>query len=262
MQKRGKVGIQILSIQMFIPDNTLAVIEKLAKIGYDGIEFLNYSPDPGAAKIRKALDSVGIECCGVHIDYAALVNDLPKVLDYSVEIKSPYIVLPRLPVHMRFDDGAREAAEAMYRIGEECKKNGIRLVFHHHDWEIIEHDGRSSMDTMAGILPPDLLAFQAEIFWLEGCGIDPATFIYKYQDRIVSLHINDKKNKAEKLQTELGKGIIDLRSVVNASVKIGVDWYVVEQEAVESQGGETMNIYKSAEYDLKYVRKLLSEAIF
>jgi sugar phosphate isomerase/epimerase len=250
----GKIGLQIYSVLGIKPGEVLSAIERLAKIGYDGVEFLDCNPIPGAKDIRKTLNASGIAASGLHTSYESLINDLNAVLDYSLEIGAPFIVVPRLPVDLRFDDGCKKASEALARVAEELKPNGIRMAFHHHDWEIIEHDGRCPLDIMLETIPQDVFSIQAEIFWFECCGIDPLYFLNKYQNRITSLHIADKKSKSEHIYTELGKGVINLKPIVETCKRIGVEWYNIEQENYES------DIFTSLTYDVKYLKKLLGKS--
>jgi sugar phosphate isomerase/epimerase len=249
----GKIGLQIYSVLGIKPNELLASIERLAQIGYEGVEFLDYNAVPPAKDIRRTLDTLGIVSSGIHTSYDSLINDFDSVLAYSLETGAPYIVVPRLPPIFQFGDECKKAAETLYPVAEKCKKNNIRLVYHFHDWEIIEHDGKCPMDIMAEILPEDLFSFQAEVFWFECCGVDPIAFINKYRKRIVSLHVADKKNKSQHVYTELGMGVIDLKSIVDACKKIGVDWYNIEQEDYAG------DIFASLEYDYKYLKNLLGK---
>jgi sugar phosphate isomerase/epimerase len=256
----GKIGIQLISTLLSKrDDNVFYMMERFAKMGYEGIEFIDFwrgefipldKLDP-AKEIRKKLDDLGLPCSGMHVQWNTLVNELNKALDYNLEIGSPYMVLTRLPFDKRFDADLPKACETIYSIAEQCKKNGIRLCFHNHDWSVVEHDGRCPLDTMFDIVPADLLSLQVEIFWVECCGMDPAKFLYKYQDRIKSIHFTDKLNKVELRHTELGRGVMDIKGIIDASKRIGLDWYNVEQEYCKG------DMYASLEYDCKYLKKAL-----
>jgi sugar phosphate isomerase/epimerase len=256
----GKIGVQVISALITQKeDDVLTVTEKLARMGYEGIEFIDYrwskwislSEMVSAKDIRRTIDSFNIPCSGIHLQWNTLTNELDKALDYSLEIGAPYIVLTRLPFDRRFDNALPKACEIIYKIAEKCKNSGIKLVFHHHDWSVIEHDGKCSLDTMFSLVPAELLSLQVEVYWLENCGMDPVKFLHKYQDRIVSIHLVDKLNKGEMRHTELGRGIMNIKGILDTSEYIGIDWYNVEQEKVKG------DIYASLEYDLEYLRKYL-----
>jgi sugar phosphate isomerase/epimerase len=81
--------------------------------------------------------------------------------------------------------------------------------------------------------------------------MDPAKFLHKYHDRIKSIHMTDKLNKVELRHTELGRGVMDIKGILDTSEHIGVDWYNVEQEYCKG------DMYASLEYDLEYLKKYL-----
>jgi sugar phosphate isomerase/epimerase len=256
----GKIGVQVISALLVQEeDDVLTVTEKLARMGYEGIEFIDYrggkwlplSEMVSAKDIRCTIDSFNIPCSGIHLQWNTLTNELDKALDYSLEIGAPYIVLTRLPYDKRFDNVLPAACETIYKIAEKCKKSGIKLAFHNHDWSVIEHHGKCPLDTMFSIVPADLLSLQVEVIWVENCGMDPIKFLRKYQDRIVSIHMVDKLNKVELRHTELGRGVLDIEGILDTSEHIGVDWYNVEQENCKG------DIYASLKYDLEYLKKYL-----
>jgi sugar phosphate isomerase/epimerase len=249
----GRIGLQLYSVLGFKPEETPKIAEKLAAMGYEGIEFLKYNTLP-VKELRKKLDSLGMVSSGTHISYESLINELDDVLRYCNEIGESYIVLPRLPEPMRNAGGCKKAFESLSPAAERIRQNGLKLVFHHHEWEVLPGtDGKTAMDIMAEILPVELLAFQAEIYCLESAGVDPLGFIKKYKDRCVSVHISDKKSKQDPAYTELGRGIIALEPIVNLCEEIGIDWYNVEQETYD--GG----IFASLKENCAYLKKLLKK---
>ena len=64
--------------------NFPAVVDAVAKMGYEGVEFAGYY-GWSAADIRKVLDDNGLECCGAHVGIATLLGD---ELQRSIEFLS------------------------------------------------------------------------------------------------------------------------------------------------------------------------------
>jgi sugar phosphate isomerase/epimerase len=246
----GKAGVNISSIRGYKPDEVLSIVEKLANIGYQGIEFVgcNFVP-PG--ELRKVLDCNGIVSCGGHVAYESLVGEPDAVLDYHLEIGSPYLVCPGLPEGMRNEEGVQQAAEALYKTGKKCKQSGIHLMYQHHDWELKEHDGRNALDIMVKMLPQDFFSLQMETFWLYACMDDPVRFFAKYKNHCKSIHIGDKKNRETLEYTELGRGIADIESIVKTCEEFNVEWYVVQQEHYGQ------NMFISLEENCGYLKRLL-----
>jgi sugar phosphate isomerase/epimerase len=248
----GKIGMNISSVRKHKEEETLAIVEKIAKIGYEGIEFIRYTYPP-AKELRKALDDNHIVSAGSHIPYDSLLHDLDAALAHSIAIGSPYIILAHLPEPMKNIEGIALAGKALLPAAEKIKKSGLRFLYHHHDWELLDHNGKTGMDVLAEIIPEDLLGFEMETFWLEYCGLDQIAFMNKYRSRCITIHITDKKNHVDNDFTELGKGVIDLKSIVETGEKFGVEWYIVEQETYPG------DMFDSLKEDCDYLKKLLKK---
>ncbi|GHV94944.1 sugar phosphate isomerase [Spirochaetia bacterium] len=245
----GKIALNISSVRKHQPGEVFSIVEKLARIGYDGVEFISYTNVP-AKELRKVLDANGIVSSGNHITYESLTGDLDAVLDYNMEIGSPCIVCPRLPEQMRNIDGAKQAAEALRGAAERCKKQGIRLMYQHHDWELVAHNGKNALDIMAEILPEELFFFQMETYWLKAGGHDAPSLIDKYRNRCVSIHIGDKKNEQDSDYTELGKGVVDLNPIIKKCKEICMEWYNIQQEHY------TDDMFASIKRNYEYLKNL------
>jgi sugar phosphate isomerase/epimerase len=246
----GKIAINISSVRNHQPQEVFSIVEKLAGIGYDGVEFIRYTDVP-AKELRKVLDENGIVSSGNHIAYEKIIGDLDAVLDYNMEIGSPYIVCPRLPEQMQNVEGVKQAAESLWSAAERCKKHGLRLMYQHHGWELIEHNGKNMLDIMVGVLPEDLFLFQLETYWLKANDLDAVSFINKYRSRLVSIHIADKKSEQDSEYTDLGKGVVDLQSIVKKCEEAGTEWYNIQQEHY------TDDIFVTIKRNYHYLKKIM-----
>jgi sugar phosphate isomerase/epimerase len=92
----------------------------------------------------------------------------------------------------------------------------------------------------------DLLFIELDTFWAEYCGLRSVDFIHKYGERCSLLHIKDMKSLEEKVNTEIGKGVMDFKEIVAAGKQYGVEWYTVEQEEFEIP--QLQSIRESYEY--------------
>ncbi|HEY5583120.1 MAG TPA: sugar phosphate isomerase/epimerase [Ruminiclostridium sp.] len=247
----ARIGLQLYSINELTQKCFAGSLEKVAEIGYDGVEFFNYY-NTSAKELRKILDAIGIQSAGSHINVEKLEDNLKQVIEFSMEINDPYIICPRLPEYMRdSSDAYKRTAELFNIIGNKCKDNGIKLVFHHHEHELQQYNGDSGLDILCKYTQPDLLYLELEVYWLECCGLVPADVISKYNERCISLHISDIKSLEKKTYTEIGKGIVDIKALITTAKKYNVEWYNVEQEEYE------IPQLQSIQESLNYLRTIL-----
>lgn len=246
-----RIALQLYSIKELTGADFLGTLEKVAKIGYDGVEFAGYFNTP-AKDLKSALDSYGLKAAGSHVGIGELTNSLVNVIEYSKTIQSPYIICPGLPVEMRNSTEAyKKTAEVFNGIGQKCKDNGILFGYHNHDFEFEIFDGKHGLDILVENTDPDLLFVELDTFWVEYANLNSVDFINKYKERLKIVHIKEMKSKAEKVNTEIGSGIMDFKAITKTAKGYGTHWYTVEQEYFE------MPQIESITQSLGYLRSIL-----
>lgn len=229
----NNIALQLYSIKELTSPDFLGTLEKVAKIGYNGVEFAGYFNTPGK-DLKKAMNSFGLKSAGSHIGISSITENLDEVIEYSLQIDDPYIICPGLPVYMRDSAEAYKKLAALFNeVGLKCKNNGIQFAYHNHDFEFEKFDGQYGLDILLNNTDPDLVHIELDTFWVEYSGLKSIDFINKYKERCSILHIKDMKSLDEKINTEIGKGIMEFKPMVEAGKKYGVKWFTVEQEEFE-----------------------------
>jgi len=247
----SKIGLQLYSLKELAQKDFLGTVEKVAKIGYDGIEFAGFFNVP-SKELKKVLDSNGISACGSHTGINLLINDLDNVIQYNLEIGNSYIICPGLPENMRNSaDAWKKTAELFNEIGAKCKDYNIQFGYHNHAIEFNMFDGKYGYDILAENTVPDLVCLEVDTFWVEYAGLKSVDVMNKYPDRLPLLHIKEMKSLTEKVNTEIGKGIMNFKEIIALGKKYGTKWYIVEQEYFE------IPQLQSIEDSLNYLRGLI-----
>lgn len=247
----GKIGLQLYSIKELTQKDFLGTLKKVAETGYDGVEFAGYFNTP-AKELKKVLNDSGLQPAGSHIGISMLQENLDNVIEYSLEINDPYIICPGIPDEMRNSlDACKRTAELFNKIGIKCRDNGIKFGYHNHSSEFQKHNGEYILDIFAANTESDLMFFELDTFWVEYAGLKSIDFINKYQNRCSILHIKDMKSIEQKINTEIGKGIIDFKEIISLGKKYNTEWYTVEQEEFDIP--QLQSIGES----LDYLRKIV-----
>ena len=227
------IGLQMFSVRELTQKDFLGTLKKIAEIGYDGVEFAGYFDTP-ARELKKHLFDLGIRSAGSHIGIASLKDNLDQVIEYSLEIGDPYIICPALPQEMRNSmDAYKKTAELLNKIGGKCKENNIKFGYHNHNFEFEKYEGQYGLDILFENTQPDLLFMELDTFWVEYCGLRSVDVINKYKERCSVLHIKDMKSLEEKINTEIGNGIMDFKEITALGKKYNAEWYTIEQEEFE-----------------------------
>ena len=93
-RKRIPVALQLYSVRNDAAKDLPGVLEAVAKMGYEGVEFAGYY-DHKPEAVRKMLDSNGLKCAGTHTGFGALEGDaLSKTVDLHKILGATFIMVP------------------------------------------------------------------------------------------------------------------------------------------------------------------------
>ena len=243
----SKIGLQLYSIKELTQEDFLGTLKKVGEIGYDGVEFAGFFDTP-ASDLKKVLDDSDLVPCGSHTGIELLQDNLDETIEYNLEIGNPYIICPFLPEHMRDSAGAyKEIAQLFNEIGQRCSDNGLQFGYHNHDFEFKKFDGQYGLDILLSNTDPKLVQMELDTFWVEYTGLKAIDFMKKYPEHFKSLiHIKDMKSLDDKTNTEIGKGVMDFKEIIEVARDLEIEWYIVEQESFDIPQLES--IKESLEY--------------
>ena len=263
------VAVQLYSIRDDVKADMKGTLKKVKNMGYDGVEFaglFDYTP----ADIKAWCDELGLTPISAHVPIDELVADLEGTVAKYNEIGVKYIVIPYV-IEERRPGGEKfaETLEYMKKIGAECNKYGITQLYHNHDFEFVELDGKYGLDVIYDTVPADLLQTELDTCWVNVGGEIPANYIIKYTGRAPVVHLKDfageksddmyeligieKKAPARPSNFEfrpVGFGKQNIPDILDASVKAGAGWVVVEQDQ-PSMGRAPLECVKLARDYLK-----------
>ena len=74
-EKKIPVAIQLYSLRDVIGDDVPGTLEKIAGMGYEGVEFAGYYWFSGE-ELRAMLDANGLKCAGSHVGLDLLEGDV------------------------------------------------------------------------------------------------------------------------------------------------------------------------------------------
>lgn len=78
--------------------------------------------------------------------------------------------------------------EAMARA---ARDEGLRLVYHNHNWDHVPLDGQTPLELIAEHFAPGEVGFEIDIGWATVAGVDPVALIERLGPRVLSLHLKD-----------------------------------------------------------------------
>ncbi len=217
------VALQLWSLRDRVKTDFAATVAEVAKIGYTGVETAGFG-NLDAKGAAAALKDAGLQVAGMHVGIDALRRDVNACITHAHLLGAKHITCPSWPrEHFISGTACQEIGRELGAIGAVLRAHGIQFAYHNHATELAVVDGRRVFDWMLDAAAPRDLGCQADVYWVQVGGKDPAQFIREQGRRIHTLHLKD--------QAEIGGGPVDFEAVFAAVDSIGaVEWHIVEVE--------------------------------
>lgn len=253
--KKFKVALQLYSIRDDMAKDMDAALKAVKEIGYDYVEFAGYF-DHTAEEVRSLLDKHGLECISVHQSPGIFLEEGQKAIDFLKVIGAKYCAIPWYDKgKLKGSDVWEETVKNFTAVGKALKENGIKLLYHNHDFEFNKYDDKFLLDWIYESIDAEILGTQIDTCWVHYAGYDPAEYLLKYSGRASVIHLKDfvckklgggpvyaligKNGKEEKKATReengfeftpVGYGIQDFPKILEAAEKAGTEYVIVEQD--------------------------------
>jgi len=202
-------------------------LEKVASMGYDGVEFAGYYGKT-AKELTAKLNELRLKVAGSHISMEEILQDTDKVIEFEQELGNKYIVCPWASFHtiQEWDD----FAEKMQQAGQKIADAGMSLLYHNHNHELAKNEGVFILDRLFEAVPASCLNAELDTYWLEYAGVNSVDYLDKWKGRTPLIHVKDM-DSSKRESTEIGNGSINIKSIVKKAYNNGIEWLIVEQEA-------------------------------
>lgn len=264
------IAVQLYSVRDDAKEDLRATLEKVKKMGYDGVEFAGlhgYAP----ADIKKMCAEVGLVPVSAHVPYVDLLADPKGVLAQYAEIGVKFVAVPYLkPEHRPGTEEFPEVVKNIGMIGKAAKELGIQLVYHNHDFEFIKLNGKYALDILYETVPAEYLQTELDVCWVSVGGENPPAYLRKYAGRSPIVHLKDYVGeKSENMYgligigdgqapkrpdgfafRSVGDGLQNFPAILEAVGEIGAQWVVVEQD----RPTDGMTPMECIEKSVKYLR--------
>jgi len=233
----NEIGVQVYSVRDALKEDFAGSLKKLAEIGYKyveayglGLDGQMYGMAPG--EYKKITNDLGLELISSHSTYFTPDN-ASAIVDAAQESGVKYVIIPYLDDDLRAD--YYKVADNLNNVGELFQGTGIRLGYHNHAFEFEAQNGEIPLEIMISNTQPELVTFQADLYWVTRAGANQMDLINKFPGRFSSYHIKDADSDLE--QTTVGTGIIDFATIMGANEKAGIKHYFVEDEREDDPFG-------------------------
>lgn len=223
------LALQLYSVREALNRDFRGTLEKIAAIGYTGVETAGFPEGITPQKAKQIFDELGLTVTSAHSPLP-LDGDQEKVLDTMAALQSPHLVSPWMkPEFYQSDDSIRGVAETFNRAYAACAAQGLKFSIHNHDFEFQLVDGIPAIYLLSRYLDPGV-CFELDTYWIHVAGQDPARVVSEFGARAPLLHIKDGPGVRGEPMLALGEGVINIPAIVKAGGE-HTAWLIVELDA-------------------------------
>jgi sugar phosphate isomerase/epimerase len=243
---KSLIGLQLYTVRDAMAENPASTLAKVAKIGFNSLEGATYTGtqkfygmDP--ASFKMLLKDNGLIMPSGHYRLGeektngadvkgTMLHEWDKAVEDAATLGLKYMVLAYLSESERKGlDHYKYVADQLNIAGEKCKKAGIQLCYHNHDFEFVKIDDKYPFDTLMGA-DKDLVKFELDLYWVKKAGMDAIALFDQHPGRFPLLHLKDMDQAADHSFTEVGNGVIDFKEILKHQDKAGLQYFFVEQD--------------------------------
>ena len=226
-----KLSIQLYSLRAEREKDFVGVLEYVAKLGFQGVEFAGYY-GLSAEEIRAHLDRLGLVCSSTHTPAPDVFEKTEETIAINKTLGCKYVIVPWYEI----PDAAAAAslAEKFLAVKEKFAENGLVLGYHNHGAEFNKENDTYLLDTLMAKTNREIV-MELDTYWSAQAGVNTPQYMLDHQGILPLIHLKD--GDGENL-TSIGEGKIDIQKVLDTAKAAGVDWVVVENDDPKPNGFE------------------------
>lgn len=245
--KEIRIGLQLYSIREQCAEDLPTSLARVAEMGYQGVEFAGFQ-GYSATKLRRQLDSLGLQCCGSHTKLEALHNEnLADTIEFNRVLGNPYLICPYIKLETITE--WRTMAGFFSELAGRVEAHGLHIGYHNHAHDFAALDGEIPWDVFFSATPAQVL-MQLDSGNARSGAVDPVTVLRRYPHRSPTVHLKDYSNGDTNLL--IGTGDVNWQEFLSACVTLGdSQWFIVEIE------NPRMDPFEAVQRSLENLTKLL-----
>jgi len=244
LKKKYKLGLQLFSIREAMARDLKDTLKQVAAFGYEEVEIYGFSESKyyklEPSVFKSILDDNNLTTSSGHYDLNKFMlpgstdDQMFRYVDECIEgahtLKQKYIVWPWLDPDSRTIDKFKIVADKLNRIGERLKPGNLKVAYHNHDFEFIDHNGQIGYDIILKETDSSLVKLQADLYWLSNASkLKPHDYFAQNPGRYPMWHLKDMSKQDRNLHEIMGEGTIDFKSILKDDELSGVEHMFVEQ---------------------------------
>lgn len=221
------IALQLYTVRDALDQDFEGVLQRVAAIGYVGVETAFFAPHITHRQARDALTALGLTICSIHCELP-LGDRREAVLAQAADLGAQRIVWHGWPEDPRYAtlDGIAALAEEYNAANEIARQAGLTLGLHNHWWECRMLGERRAYQHLLERLDPTIF-WELDTYWATVAGANAAAIVTELGARAPLLHLKDGPAIPDAPKMAVGSGVMDVPGIIAASAG-NAEWLIVE----------------------------------
>lgn len=253
----SNIVCQLYGFRKEIEKDPFECFKKIKEIGFDEVQLDGFR---GRTKeeIKEALDKNNLKVSSMHIKHSRFINDVDGILSECKYFNCNEVYLKYIDDEFQVEYGYKFTKYCLINATKKLNEYGIKVGFHSPEYDFNTLvDNEKVMEYICNT-PEVNIFFEPDTYWLSVAKVDPLTFISKYPNRILTIHLKDIDTSKDLMDMkenlrECGKGDVDFKSIIEWGISNGVKNFAIEQDY------SSTNIYDSFKESLIHIKSVIKE---
>jgi sugar phosphate isomerase/epimerase len=228
-------GVQIAGVGQEGVRDLPRLLRALRHIGFTEVELHSMVYDHPAATLHRMIEDAGLRSPAGHFS----LLDIEKSIDYARELGLAYMVamLPRpRPESLQ---QYRAIATRLNEAGASARGHGMEFALLFHNHELMPQQGSSGFAELMEHTDAALVHLEVDVYWIAQAGLDPASFLERYKERVKLLHLKDRlagfptsytTDAGSDHSIELGQGTIPWSALLRQAQEQGIRYAFLDYD--------------------------------
>lgn len=254
----------------------------LKESGYQGIELCSFMIHPTGLMVRlltkaagmptgkggrldwhKLIQESGLRVVSLHTDLGSVERDPVAIAGECKSFGTKYAVITGM-YRFAYNDmsSVKELAARLNRAGAALAKQGIELLYHNHNCELLRVEGDTRVfDILLNETDPRYVNFEFDSYWYTDGGADAREMMGRLGQRMKLWHINDRGTRQsgpamtpilKSDSIELGYGNMNLEQLTELALQNGIEAVILESHRNWVEKSPVKSFQASAEFLKKH----------
>lgn len=187
--------------------------------------------------------------------YNEILEDVENIMGNMAKVKARTfgVSVGHPPGRIKTEDELDAQADILKKLIAIGESKGIALNFHNHTYEV-----ENNLFDLAGTLKriPEI-KLGPDLNWLLRANVDPVSFLKKYKDNIVFIHLRDQLASG-KWPESIGEGNVNFKEIGNTLKTINFKGDIIIELAHEDGFEPTRPIKESLKMSRETIRKTMN----